>query len=244
MSSEIIFENVSFSYGEKIVFNNLNIRIPLGCNVALVGENGAGKSKLIKLILGLHTPQKGNIFIENKKNSELSAKEKKELFAVAFQDFYRYPLSLRENLSLCLDKSENEGKYAEVLKTVGLVDLVARLDDKIGKYGEHSLELSDGQWQKIALARVLISKAKVLILDEPTASMDPVSESNLYHSFMGIMQSRGTIIITHRMALAKYADVIIVIKDGEVNGIGKHSDLLSQSNYYSMLYKRQSEWYQ
>ena len=74
--------------------------------------------------------------------------------------------------------------------------------------------------------------------------MDPVSESNLYHSFMGIMQSRGTIIITHRMALAKYADVIIVIKDGEVNGIGKHSDLLSQSNYYSMLYKRQSEWYQ
>ena len=84
MSSEIIFENVSFSYGEKIVFNNLNIRIPLGCNVALVGENGAGKSTLIKLILGLHTPQRGNIFIENKKISELSAKEKKELFAVAF----------------------------------------------------------------------------------------------------------------------------------------------------------------
>lgn len=243
MENEITFENVSFSYGEKIVFNNLNIRIPLGCNVALVGENGAGKSTLIKLILGLHTPQKGNIFIGNKKNSELSAKEKKELFAVAFQDFYRYPLSLRENLSLCLDKREDEDKYAEALKTVGLVDLLARLDDKIGKYGDHSLELSDGQWQKIALARVLISKAKVLILDEPTASMDPVSESNLYHSFMDIMQSRGTIIITHRMALARYADVIFVIKNGEINGIGKHSDLLSQSNYYSMLYRQQSDWY-
>lgn len=243
MQNEIVFEHVSFSYEKRKIFENLNLSIPLDQNVALVGENGAGKSTLIKLLLNLHSPQRGTIRIGDKKTAELTAKEQTDLFAVAYQDFYRYPLSLRENLSLCMDKTAGDSQCSDALRRMGIESLTGKLDCRIGKYGQNSIELSDGQWQKIVLARTLLSPARLLILDEPTASLDPISESNLYDNFMRVMQSHGTLIVTHRMALTRFADMVIVLKDGRVGGAGRHEDLLRQNSYYRTLYEKQSEWY-
>lgn len=170
MENEIVFENVSFSYDGKEVFRNLNVRIPSDRHVALVGENGAGKSTFIKLLLGLYEPKQGSILVDGRPVKDRTPKERKRLFAAAFQDFYRYPLSVKENLSMCQNGEKTTADYIAALEMVGLETLKDKLDYKIGKYGENSTDLSDGQWQKIALARVLLSDAKMFLLDEPTAS--------------------------------------------------------------------------
>ena len=126
---------------------------------------------------------------------------------------------------------------------MGMEQYMSRLDFKMGKYGEDSMEFSDGQWQKVVIARALLAKADMLVLDEPTASMDPISESNLYENFMKIMKLNSTLIVTHRMALAKYADVVIALQNGEVTGMGTHEELLVKNAYYRKLYNEQSAWY-
>ena len=243
MKKEIIFENVSFGYEGKEVFHDLNLSIPSDRHVALVGQNGAGKSTLIKLLLGLYSPDKGKIFVNGKEISESSTDERKKCFAAAFQDFYRYPLSLKENLSMCMGEKKEEQDYIAALHMVGLEELEGRLDYKIGKYGVGSMELSDGQWQKIALARVLLSDAETYLLDEPTASMDPISESKLYENLMNIMKERGVIIVTHRLALAKKVDLIVAMQNGKIVGLGTHEQLWENNAYYHRLYEAQSEWY-
>lgn len=171
MNKEIIFRNVSFSYPEKRIFNDFNLRLPLNSQVAIVGENGAGKSTLIKLLLGLYPLEKGEILIGGRTPDGMSEDERKSLFAAAFQDFYRYPLTLRENLFMITARNAmNEKKAIDTLKMLDMSELSEYLDYKIGKYGKGSIELSDGQWQKVAIARALLSEAKVLVLDEPTAS--------------------------------------------------------------------------
>lgn len=105
------------------------------------------------------------------------------------------------------------------------------------------MEFSDGQWQKVVIARALLAKAEMLVLDEPTASMDPISESNLYENFMKIMKLNSTLIVTHRMALAKYADIVVALQNGEVTGMGTHEELLAENAYYRKLYNEQSAWY-
>ena len=236
-------ENVSFSYDGKEVFRNLNVRIPSDRHVALVGENGAGKSTFIKLLLGLYEPKQGSILVDGRSVKDRTPKERKRLFAAAFQDFYRYPLSVKENLSMCQNGEKTTADYIAALEMVGLEALKDKLDYKIGKYGENSTDLSDGQWQKIALARVLLSDAKTFLLDEPTASMDPIGESKLYEDMMNVMKDRGVIIVTHRLALAKTVDLIAVMRDGGIVGLGSHEELMENNAYYRQLYDAQSEWY-
>lgn len=204
MENEILFENgLLFHMMEKRCFANLNVRIPSDRHVALVGENGAGKSTFIKLLLGLYEPKQGSILVDGRPVKDRTPKERKRLFAAAFQDFYRYPLSVKENLSMCQNGEKTTADYIAALEMVGLETLKDKLDYKIGKYGENSTDLSDGQWQKIALARVLLSDAKMFLLDEPTASMDPIGESKLYEDMMNVMKDRGVIIVTHRPGAGK-----------------------------------------
>ena len=243
MKNKIIFKGVSFSYEGKKVFQNLDVNIPFDKHIALVGENGAGKSTFIKLLLGLYETDDGEIFVNGKTIKDRTSEEKKELFAAAFQDFYRYPLSLQENLSMCQNRKKTIADYMDVLEMVGLENLRKKLDYKIGKYGENSMELSDGQWQKVALARVILSDAKIFLLDEPTASMDPISESKLYENMMNVMKNHGVIIVTHRLALVKTVDLIIVMRDGNIVGVGSHKELWENNAYYKQLYEAQSEWY-
>lgn len=243
MHRDIYFENVSFSYGTKAIFKQLDLHFPFGKNIALVGENGAGKSTLVKLLVGVYMPQEGRILIDGQDLSKMSGEERRQIFAAAFQDFYRYPLTLRENLTMYIGARAAEKELQRVLAAMGMEQYMGRLDFKMGKYGEDSMEFSDGQWQKVVIARALLAKAEMLVLDEPTASMDPISESNLYENFMKIMKLNSTLIVTHRMALAKYADIVVALQNGEVTGMGTHEELLAENAYYRKLYNEQSAWY-
>lgn len=244
MNKEIIFKNVSFSYPEKRIFSDFNLRLPLNSQVAIVGENGAGKSTLIKLLLGLYPLEKGEILISGRTPDGMSDDERKSLFAAAFQDFYRYPLTLGENLFMLTARNAmNEKKAIDTLEMLDMPELSEYLDYKIGKYGKGSIELSDGQWQKVAIARALLSEAKVLVLDEPTASMDPKSESRLYEGIRKLMKVRSTIIVTHRMALTRFCDLVIVLRNGKLVESGSHNELIQKGGYYKSLYDVQKGWY-
>lgn len=244
MNKEIIFRNICFSYQERRIFDDFNLRLPLNRQVAIVGENGAGKSTLIKLLLGLYPLEKGEILIDGRTPKGMSDDERKAFFAVAFQDFYRYPLTLKENLfMLAARNAMDEKKAINVLKMLDMSELSEYLDYKIGKYGKDSIELSDGQWQKVAIARALLSEAKVLVLDEPTASMDPKSESQLYDSIRKLMKVRSTIIVTHRMALTRFCDLVIVLRNGKLVEYGSHDELMQKGDYYKRLYNAQKGWY-
>ena len=137
----------------------------------------------------------------------------------------------------------NEKKAIDTLEMLDMSELSEYLDYKIGKYGKGSIELSDGQWQKVAIARALLSEAKVLVLDEPTASMDPKSESRLYEGIRKLMKVRSTIIVTHRMALTRFCDLVIVLRNGKLVESGSHDELIQKGGYYKSLYDAQKGWY-
>ena len=236
-------EGICKSFPGVKALDNAQLSVRAGTVHALMGENGAGKSTFIKLLLGLYEPKQGSILVDGRPVKDRTPKERKRLFAAAFQDFYRYPLSVKENLSMCQNGEKTTADYIAALEMVGLETLKDKLDYKIGKYGENSTDLSDGQWQKIALARVLLSDAKMFLLDEPTASMDPIGESKLYEDMMNVMKDRGVIIVTHRLALAKTVDLIAVMRDGGIVGLGSHEELMENNAYYRQLYDAQSEWY-
>ena len=236
-------QNITKEFPGVKALDGVSLTVRPGTVHALMGENGAGKSTFIKLLLGLYEPKQGSILVDGRSVKDRTPKERKRLFAAAFQDFYRYPLSVKENLSMCQNGEKTTADYIAALEMVGLETLKDKLDYKIGKYGENSTDLSDGQWQKIALARVLLSDAKMFLLDEPTASMDPIGESKLYEDMMNVMKDRGVIIVTHRLALAKTVDLIAVMRDGGIVGLGSHEELMENNAYYRQLYDAQSEWY-
>lgn len=247
----IEFRNVSFTYPstKRQVLKNVSFRFESGESIALVGENGAGKSTLIKLLLGLYQPDGGAIYVNQCKLNELDRNTMRKLFSVIFQDYTRYSLTLRENVAFGNMKLLNEDdKIVQALRD-GMAEEVMKqgkngLDMNLGKIEEGGVDLSGGQWQRVALARALISDASFIILDEPTAAMDPIAESKMYESFFEVMRERGSIMISHRLASAKMADKIIVLKDGQVMETGSHDELMKRQGLYYDMYTQQSAWYQ
>lgn len=247
----IEFKNVSFSYPstERQILKNVSFSFESGETVALVGENGSGKSTLIKLLLGLYHPDSGSIYVNQCDLCELDQETKRALFGVIFQDYTKYFLTLRENVALGnLDYLENEEKIIRALEK-GMAEDVLKMGEQglamnLGKLEEDGVDLSGGQWQRVALARALISDAAFIILDEPTAAMDPIAESRMYDSFFEVMQERGSIMVSHRLASAKMADKIIVLRDGRVCEMGSHAELMKKKGFYCDMYMQQSAWYQ
>lgn len=247
----IVFENVSFTYPstDRQILKNVSFSFESGESVALVGENGAGKSTLVKLLLGLYQPDGGTIRVNQCKLQELDGESKKRLFGVIFQDYTKYFLTLRENVAFGnLKHLRNDEKIDRALRD-GMAQDIAELGEKsldinLGKLETDGVDLSGGQWQRVALSRALISDAAFIILDEPTAAMDPVAESRMYEAFLEVMQERGSIMISHRLASAKMADRIIVLKDGQVCETGTHDELMEQQGLYCEMYRQQSAWYQ
>lgn len=245
--SDIRFENVCFRYpgSEREILHNLSFRIKAGEKVALVGVNGAGKSTIVKLLCGLYTPDSGRITIGGKDISTLSGEAlHKAVFAV-FQDFGSYQLTLRENIAFGnLEKLNSDTDLKEALLLAGGESISDKgLDISLGRLEKDSVDLSGGQWQKIAIARAFLSDADFIILDEPTASLDPIAESKLYDSFSAVLEKQGSILISHRLASARLAQRIIVLDGGEVIETGSHEELMKNSGLYSVMYEEQSEWY-
>lgn len=247
----IEFENVTFSYpnSNKIVLKNISFQIRKGEIVSFVGINGSGKSTIIKLICGLYKPNKGIIRINGKNVSHLSVEEIKNELAICFQDGQRYQLSLRENIGIGNLKYLNDDeKLKEALKLVSVenvFNLKEGLDQKLGLIDENAVDLSGGEWQRLILARALISSSNIIILDEPTSSLDPIAESELYGMIYQTLYktNKTAILISHRLASCVFSKRIIVLKEGEIFENGSHEELMNKNEYYSEMFKKQQLWY-
>lgn len=246
----IEFKNVSFAYPgtNRKVITNLNLIIKPDEKIVIVGDNGAGKSTLIKLLLTLYQPDEGKILINNKNINSLNQEDKRNLFTAVFQDFVKYQLSLRENLSLSdIEARDSDAWLNKVVEMIGLHHKVeamsSTLDSNLGKIEDNGIDLSKGEWQKICIARTLFSQTPFAILDEPTASLDPISEYNLLKNFQAMYKGRGCIIVSHRLGFASRADRILVMQEGRIVESGKHEHLILQNGIYKQMYEKQSKWY-
>lgn len=243
------FKNVWFKYpnSEKYVLKNLNLIIKSNRSYAFVGKNGCGKTTIVKLLLGLYDDYKGNIYINGVNIRDFDKTYLRDFFAVIFQDYAKYQLSLIDNI-LIGNKlvSQNEKKIKETIEKAGLEDLIHKVNNyevKLGKIYEDGIDLSGGEWQKIALARNIISDAPIKIFDEPTAALDPISENKLYMNYKEVCSDCTSILITHRLGSTKLVDEIFVIEDGKVIEKGNHENLYSMQKVYYNMYNMQSEWY-
>ncbi|WP_311443635.1 ABC transporter ATP-binding protein [Ezakiella coagulans] len=235
---EIEFSNVSFKYPgtEKTVLHDLSFKINKDKVTAIVGENGAGKSTIIKLVAGLYEPTEGSVRISNMNPYSMSNEDISNELSIVFQDFKNYEISLRDNILF--------GKDGDIAEDLKLLELDKYSEDtNIGKLEEDGVYLSGGENQKLALARAIQKKSDFLIFDEPTASMDPMVEAKMYDNILKVLKSRGAIIITHRLVLSKLADDIIVLGDGRIVERGSHDELMNRGGIYKQMYDEQSGWY-
>ena len=243
----IVFDDVHFTYPgtHKEILRGVSFEINDGERSAIVGVNGAGKSTIIKLLCGLYKPDSGRIIVGGKDLSEFSASEIVRFCAVVFQDFCSYELTLRENVSIGnLQAMNDDQKILSAMEMAGACEVAELgLEKSLGRLTDDSVNLSKGQWQRVAIARALISDAAFIILDEPTASLDPVAESKMYESFSSIIRERGSIIVSHRLASAKLADKIIVINGGATVEIGSHGELMERNGLYARMFDEQRSWY-
>ena len=215
---------------------------------AFVGINGAGKTTLTKLLTGMYDNYEGEIRINGRNIRDYELSELKALFAVVYQDFAKYSITIRDNIALGDVNHLDEERIGRAVSLAGLKDTIHMLpqgmDTYLGKIKEGGVDLSGGEWQRLAIARALYNPAEVRILDEPTAALDPVAESNIYEMFGQISRGISTIFITHRLGAAKLADNIIVINDGAVAEQGKHEELMKMGGSYAEMFESQRSWYQ
>lgn len=236
----IKISNLHFKYpnGKKEAISNFNLELSKGEKLAIVGPNGSGKSTLIKILTGLYDIQSGTIEINGRKETDL--KSYKKQMAVLFQDFTKYEFTLRENISMGMDVPDVDNKVREQLNNVHADFLKQNgeynLDMQLGVWFEEGVQLSQGQWQKVALARAYFKKASVFILDEPNSALDPISEKAVFDSFFKITKDKIGVYISHKLNAAKLADKIVVVSNGQVVAVGKHDDLLETCKTYKEMY--------
>lgn len=251
--NEIEFRNVTFTYPgtEQKILDNLSLKLEQGSHYAVVGTNGSGKTTLTKLMTGLYPEYEGEIFINGKELRKYTYSELKSLYSVVYQDFAKYEISFEENIAIGnvnVDEKESKYRIKEVIERVGLGEAVEKLPHGVhtylGKIKEGGQDLSGGQWQRIAMARTLMSDAPMYILDEPTAALDPISESKLYEEFGRMSEGKTTLFISHRLGSTQLADKILVIGEGKVIEQGTHAELMEVEGTYAHMYESQRSWYQ
>jgi ATP-binding cassette subfamily B protein len=247
----IRFEGVGFRYPGRDAWalRGIDLFIPAGQSLALVGHNGAGKTTFIKLLTRLYEPSEGRILLDGK---DLRAWEHETLRArvgVVFQDFNQYQLSLRENVGLgSVEHREDEERVGRAVDRGGATDVVASmkggLGAQLGRWFKEGVELSGGQWQKIALARAFMrEEADILVLDEPTAALDAEAEHAVFERFRALAEGRTTILISHRFPTVRMADRIVVIEGGRLLEEGTHASLVAQGGRYAELFSLQAKGY-
>lgn len=244
------FRNIRFAYPESNseVLKGVNFTLKAGEKMAFVGQNGAGKTTLIKLMLRFYEPTSGEILLDGININQFNKAEYQEYFGVIFQDFFRYEFTLRENIAIGhIDEVENleKIKTAAQLSLANEVvgDLEFGYEQQLGRRFSNGVELSGGQWQKVALARAYMKNAKVMILDEPTSALDAKAESEVFTRFIGLTESKTSIIISHRFSTVRQADKIVVLKEGKILEVGTHIELMQNKLLYSELFTLQAEGY-
>jgi ATP-binding cassette, subfamily B, bacterial len=246
----IEFDNVTFTYpgGTEPAVAGLSLRIRNGELIALVGENGAGKSTLVKLLLRFYDVDKGTIRIGGVDVRDLDPEALRSRIGVLFQDYASYELSVRENVVMGRpDGVVDDGRVMEALRDARsewlLTKMPKGLDSKVGRLFEGGHDLSGGEWQRLALARIMYRDADVWILDEPTSSLDPEAEAAIFAELKENLKGRIGIVISHRFSTVRIADRIAVISDGRVTELGTHAELLSADGRYAELFELQAAGY-
>ena len=247
----IEFSHVSFSYPgtERKVIHDVSFKIEAGESVVLVGLNGAGKTTLIKLLTRLYDPSEGEILLDGVNIKEYDVEKLYDLFGIIFQDFGKYAVSVKENIHFGDIASQMEDARIERAAVFGNVaDYIDRLplryDTPLMRYFEDDgTELSIGQWQKLSIARAFYKDSDILILDEPTASLDPLAEEEIFNRFAALSDNKISIFVSHRLSSATRADKIIVLHGGEISEMGTHTELMEKKGEYHHLFSTQAEHY-
>ena len=249
-SQEIEFRDVSFRYPgtEKWVLRGVSLKLVAGEKMALVGENGAGKSTLIKLLMRLYDPSEGAIFYGGVDLRDMDARDLRDRIGVLFQDFVRYQWTARENVGVgWVPSLDDRARIERAVDDGGARSLIEqlpqKLDTMLGGWFEEGHELSGGQWQKIALARAFMRDSEVLVLDEPTAALDAEAEHELFVKLQQLAAERTAILISHRFSTVRRADRIAVIREGRVEELGTHAELLAHNGRYAHLFRLQASGY-
>jgi ABC-type bacteriocin/lantibiotic exporters, contain an N-terminal double-glycine peptidase domain len=248
---EIRLEHVSFRYGEgrEDTIRDLSLTITPGEKIALVGMNGAGKSTLIKLICGLYRPDSGKIYLDGKDISLFSGKDYFREFAVVFQEVFAFSFSVEDNISCKEEASADKERLKLSLTKAGLWERVQNMEKKELAYLNKDIDpsgvtFSGGELQRLMLARALYKDAPVLILDEPTAALDPLAESKLYEKYYDMTKDKTSIFISHRLSSTRFCDRILYMENGRITEEGGHEELMAKQGAYAAMFHTQSQYYE
>lgn len=246
----IKLRNISFCYPNVLhpTLKRINLDIPIGKNITIIGENGSGKTTLTKCITGLYDITEGEIFVNQMPIKNIDVMSYQERISVLFQDFERYMFNVKDNVGFGdIANIRNERRIKEMAVLTGLHESIERMpkqyDTELGNMFEAGSQLSGGQWQKLALSRALFRDSDLIVLDEPTSNLDPLSEVNILEHLYQHSGKRSIICITHRIGPALLSDEILVMDKGEIVERGTHEDLIKDKGFYFKLFKAQEKWY-
>ena len=237
--------NLRFRYtpDSHYVLDGVNLIIEKDKSYSLIGQNGAGKSTLTKILLGLYRDFDGEILINGVDIAGYSTDELRRIFSIVYQDFAKFYIPFRENITL----GNEQGDFDSSLRLAELEDVVYKLPKKestpLGKIYENGVDISGGEWQKVAIARTLYANTPFMILDEPTASLSPMMESKLYKRFADITKEKTSLLISHRLGSTKLSDVLFVLDNGIIAETGTHDELMAANGIYAEMFKSQRSWY-
>lgn len=244
----IEFKDVSFTYpaAEKSTINNMSFKVNKGENIAIVGENGAGKTTAIKLLCGLYYPTEGDILINGKSSRDFSSDSYFDLFSAVFQDYNFLPMTIAENI--CTTSDYDKEKLYSALEKSGIMGKINSLEKKentlmVKDVYKDAADFSGGEKQKLLLAKAIYKNAPVLILDEPTAALDPIAENELYLKYNEMTDNKISFFISHRLSSTRFCDKILFIKDGTIAESGSHEELIALKGDYYRMYQIQSYYY-
>lgn len=237
--------NLRFKYkdSKEYILKGINISLKKGISYSLVGLNGAGKSTLVKILVGLYREYEGEILLNGKDLKSYESVDLRRIFSVVSQDFAKYYVTLKDNITL----GGTDGSMDKVMGQLELEDLLHNLPIKehsyLGKVYDGGIDISGGEWQRIAIARALYQDSTFMIMDEPTAALSPTAESMMYSRFMNLAQDKTLLMISHRLGSTKIADEIIVLDQGRILEKGPHEELMQHGSVYAQLFRKQSEMF-
>jgi len=245
---KIVAKDVHFRYNgsDRDALSGLNLEIKKGEHVVIVGENGSGKTTFSKLLTGAYLPSSGQMSYDGQRTADLNRRSLYDHISVVSQDFVRYQFTLRENIGIgnlkCMEDTVAMERLVRNVAGEEFLDKTGGLDVQLGReFG--GLELSGGEWQKVAIARGLWKESDIIILDEPTSALDPLVEYDILTKFVDMIQDKTSVIISHRVGICRTADKIIVMQNGRAVECGGHEELLAAGGEYSRIWSEQAKWY-